>query len=184
MFLFKNKTIYQFTFQQLTRNYHLSNVLFAQRITKRRNSKPKLENITPFTIKPLDSTKNESTPFDENIVSDYKIDDYFIVNEEALEESSTISETSDVVRHKKPTGYYLSEYSQYNFIELEEYVKLLKEHKAQDMVVIDCRDKCSFCTHMIFVTGLSHRHMKVMCKVIVEKVKSLLYNNNCLVERE
>jgi ribosome-associated protein len=48
---------------------------------------------------------------------------------------------------------------------------VLEERKAQDMAVLDVRDKTTFTDYMIVVTGTSGRHIKSLCDYIEIKVK-------------
>lgn len=49
--------------------------------------------------------------------------------------------------------------------------EVLEERKAQDMAVLDVRDKTTFTDYMIVVTGTSGRHIKSLCDYIEIKVK-------------
>jgi primosomal protein N'' len=54
---------------------------------------------------------------------------------------------------------------------VDNFMEFLIEDKAQDIVVIDLRRKCSWANYFIIVTGASTRHMKVMAKHAVQMVR-------------
>lgn len=48
---------------------------------------------------------------------------------------------------------------------------VLDERKAQDMTVLDVRNKTSFTDYMIVTTGTSSRHIKALCDYVEIAVK-------------
>jgi len=67
---------------------------------------------------------------------------------------------------------------------IEDIVSILQDHKAQDMVVINCKGKCNFVEHMVFVTGQTMRHMKMLCSVIISELRARYPNGNFSIEGE
>jgi hypothetical protein len=84
----------------------------------------------------------------------------------------TDDSVEEYMKKQKYEAYHMYFASSYkgDLANVDDYLKILREDKAQDIVVIDCRRKCSWTNYMIIVTGASNRHMKVMAKHAVEMV--------------
>lgn len=59
----------------------------------------------------------------------------------------------------------------HKLLTLQEYMAILDDHKAQDVVVMDLQTKCTFAAYMIFVTAQSYRHMKVIANAAVRELR-------------
>ena len=55
---------------------------------------------------------------------------------------------------------------------LQEYIDLLRNDLAQDMIVMNLSTKCTFASYAIYVTGTSYRHMKMMAQHVVDLVSN------------
>lgn len=68
-----------------------------------------------------------------------------------------------------------------NSIELKDLVvSLLDKHKAEDITVIDLKNKSSIADFMVIATGRSNKHVASTAEIIVDELKKL--DKKCLVE--
>jgi len=56
-------------------------------------------------------------------------------------------------------------------LHLDSVVNLLREEKAENMVVLNVADKCNFAKHMVIVEGRSVRHMQAMAEMLIHQVR-------------
>eukprot|EP01027_Heterolobosea_sp_BB2_P008991 GEZU01013314.1.p1 GENE.GEZU01013314.1~~GEZU01013314.1.p1 ORF type:complete len:564 (-),score=139.01 GEZU01013314.1:85-1776(-) len=73
--------------------------------------------------------------------------------------------------------WYLHEYLALNkgkpMMTVQRVLEIIRDHKGIDVCVMDLKDKCYFAAHMIFVTGQTARHMRVIAERVVEELKQL-----------
>jgi ribosome-associated protein len=68
-----------------------------------------------------------------------------------------------------------------NSIEIKDLVVLLLDkHKAEDITVIDLKNKSSIADFMVIATGRSNKHVSSTAELIVDELKKL--DKKCLVE--
>eukprot|EP01080_Neovahlkampfia_damariscottae_P000200 gene200-4446_t len=69
-----------------------------------------------------------------------------------------------------------------NLFDIEEYIKLIKEFKGIDLVVMDLKEKTNYTDYMVFVTGNGQRHMKTIASKLVEMIKRKNLGLNVCIE--
>ena len=51
--------------------------------------------------------------------------------------------------------------------------QILDDNKAQDIVIIDLKDKSSIADYMIIASGTSSRHIQAISEITAQKLKSM-----------
>jgi ribosome-associated protein len=59
-------------------------------------------------------------------------------------------------------------------------VATLDQHKAENIIVIDLKNKSDIADYMIIATGRSNKHVASTAEFVIEQIKDL--GNQCLVE--
>ena len=64
---------------------------------------------------------------------------------------------------------------------INQVYQILDDSKAQDIVVIDLKDKSSIADYMIIASGTSSRHIQAISEITAQKLKSCGLDN-CRIE--